>query len=597
MHARTLSVLLTSAVLFATPLSAQAPSATADARLDALIAEIWSGWLDTSPEFASSLGLAGYEGRLRDPSLAAADRNVVRSKDWLARIDAIPADGLSDAGRINRGILRRMLSDEIATAGFGQRAMNFTNREGWHQSFAGMGDGTPFRTPADIKSYVDRLEGYGRFNAAQLAVANTALKGGYVLPCSALGGTDKSISGLFLNGTDRAAAARASRYYEPFTRTRPPAVDAATWDAEAARAVRAIVDVIDPAVRKHHAWFTGTYIPKCAKADGVSAQPQGRGWYDFRVRQETTTDLTADQIHAIGLDEVKRIRAEMVAVATKAGYPTREAFIEHLRTDPQYYAKTPEELMERVARVTKTIDGKMPTLFHRLPRLPYGIREIPAEIAEGTTTAFYGPGSPAIGVSGTYYVNTSKLDQRPFWEVPALSVHEAVPGHHHQIALQQEIDLPAFRRHAAFFTAFTEGWGLYSERLGIEMGLYDTPAKDMGRLSYEMWRACRLVVDTGIHAKGWTKAQAIAFMRDNSALTDANIEAEVNRYIAWPGQALGYKIGELKIRELRTLAERELGPKFDLAAFHDRVLKQGSIPLDVLESEIKRWIAAEKAKG
>jgi uncharacterized protein (DUF885 family) len=252
--------------------------------------------------------------------------------------------------------------------------------------------------------------------------------------------------------------------------------------------------------------------------------------------------------------------------------------------------------MREVARVTKDIDGKMPSLFHKLPRLPYGIKEIPAEIAEGTTTAYYNPGSPDIGIAGFYFVNTSKLDQRPLWEVPALSVHEAVPGHHHQIALQQELPLHDFRKHGSFFTAFVEGWGLYSERLGIEMGLYDTPAKDMGRLSYEMWRASRLVVDTGIHAKGWSKAQAIAFMTDNTALAPANIEAEVNRYIAWPGQALAYKIGELKIRELRSLGEKELGAKFDLAAFHDVVLGQGSVPLDVLERQVKDWIAGQKGE-
>lgn len=303
--------------------------------------------------------------------------------------------------------------------------------------------------------------------------------------------------------------------------------------------------------------------------------------------------MSADEIHAIGLKEVARIRAEMVAVATKAGYPTREAFIEHLRTDPQYYAKTPEELMEKVARLTKAIDGKMPSLFGRLPRLPYGLKQIPAETADGTTTAYYNPGSPQIGLSGTYFVNTSKLNQRPFWEIPALSLHEAVPGHHHQIALQQELPLSDFRKHGVFYTAFVEGWGLYSEGLGVEMGLYDTPAKDMGRLSYEMWRACRLVVDTGIHAKGWSKRKAIDFMTDNSALSAANIEAEVNRYISWPGQALAYKLGELRIRELRARATKELGAKFDLAAFHDAVLGQGAVPLDVLEAQIKDWIVTQ----
>jgi uncharacterized protein (DUF885 family) len=307
--------------------------------------------------------------------------------------------------------------------------------------------------------------------------------------------------------------------------------------------------------------------------------------------------MSADEIHQLGLSEVARIRSEMETVAKAAGYASREAFIAHLRTDPQYYADDAETLMEKNARQAKTIDGKLPGLFGRLPRLPYGLREIPAETAEGTTTAYYNPGSPEIGVSGTYYVNTSKLDQRPYWEIPALTAHESVPGHHLQIALQQELDMPEFRKQLAFFTAFVEGWGLYSERLGIEMGIYDTAAKDMGRLSYEMWRACRLVVDTGIHSKGWSKDRAVAFMTDNSALTAANIDAEVNRYISWPGQALAYKIGELKIRALRTRAEEALGDRFDLRAFHDVVLGQGAVPLDLLERRIDNWIAQTQKAG
>jgi uncharacterized protein (DUF885 family) len=287
----------------------------------------------------------------------------------------------------------------------------------------------------------------------------------------------------------------------------------------------------------------------------------------------------------------------MEAVAKRAGFASREAFIADLRTNPKYYAKSPEELMQYVAREAKKIDGHMPKLFATLPRLPYGIKEIPPEIAPGTTTAYYEQGSPELGLAGYYAVNTSKLDQRPLWEVPVLTVHEAVPGHHHQIALQQELPLPEWRRHGAFFTAFVEGWGLYSEHLGTAIGLYDTPATEMGRLSYQMWRATRLVVDTGMHAKGWSKERAVAYMLDNTALSPANIEAEVNRYIANPGQALAYKVGELKIRELRARAEKELGDRFDLRQFHDAVLKQGAVPLDALEAQINAWIAAQKAKA
>jgi uncharacterized protein (DUF885 family) len=250
--------------------------------------------------------------------------------------------------------------------------------------------------------------------------------------------------------------------------------------------------------------------------------------------------------------------------------------------------------MAAAALTAKTIDGKLPGLFATLPRLTYGIRAIPAETAEGTTTAYYFPGSPRSFIAGTYYVNTSKLDQRPLWELPALTCHEAVPGHHLQIALQQERDLPPFRRDFTSFTAFTEGWALYAESLGEEMGMYDTPAKKMGELSYQAWRAARLVVDTGIHAQGWDKAKAVAYMRANTALSDANIDAEVNRYISWPGQALGYKLGQMRISALRAKAEQALGARFDLRRFHDAVLGQGSVPLDVLDAQVDSWIAAEK---
>ena len=411
------------------------------------------------------------------------------------------------------------------------------------------------------------------------------------MPCVSLGGFEATISGVI------PADPTKSRLYSPFAAERPTNIPAADWAALQARAKTLIHGDLRAAYAKHLAWYQGSYKPKCNPAVGASALPNGKAYYDYRIRTQTTTNRSADDIHALGLSEVKRIRAEMETVAKKAGFASREAMIADLRTNPVHYAKTPEELMEAVAREAKRIDGKLPTLFTLLPRLPYGIREIPAEIAPGTTTAYYNPGSPENGISGTYYVNTSKLDQRPLWEVPALTVHEAVPGHHHQIALQQELAMPDWRRNGAFFTAFVEGWGLYSERLGIEMGLYDTPAKDMGRLSYEMWRATRLVVDTGLHAKGWSKQQAVDFMTDNSALSAANIEAEVNRYIANPGQALAYKLGELKIRELRARSEKELGAKFDLRRFHDAVLGQGAVPLDTLEAQIEAWIAAEKARA
>ncbi|MDZ7588173.1 MAG: DUF885 domain-containing protein [Parasphingorhabdus sp.] len=548
----------------------------------------WAYTLDQYPEFASSLGKDDPVGRVTDYSLAAEDARVAKAREWLGALDKLDQANFSENDRTDFGILRRTLAEQVEANSFGQRVINFTNRDGWHQSFAGMSDNLPFKTAANYRTYINRLKQYGSVNAQNIAVANEAIKGGYMQPCVAMEGYAGTISGLIKDDPEQ------TRFYEIFTKPAAQGVSANEYAALQADAAAIIRDVVTPALKQHLQWYGAQYAPKCAKSVGVSAQPGGAKYYDFRIRQMTTTTRTADEIHSLGLNEVARIRAEMDKVAKDAGFASREAMIADLRTNPVHYAKTPEELMEKVARVTKTIDGKMPTIIGRLARLPYGIREIPAETAEGTTTAYYNSGSPEIGISGTYYVNTSKLDQRPFWEIPALSVHEAVPGHHQQIALQQELDIPEWRKNGAFFTAFVEGWGLYSERLGIEMGLYDTPAKDMGRLSYEMWRACRLVVDTGIHSKGWSKQQAIDFMTENTALLAANIEAEVNRYISWPAQALAYKTGELKIRELRQKATSELGAKFDLREFHDVVLGQGAVPLDMLEAQLNRWIAAKK---
>ncbi len=570
-------------VVFGSPAIAQDNMALKD-----IANQYWAYQLEQYPEFASSLGVDDPIGRVSDASLEAEDRRVAKTRVWLAQLDAIDTTTLSEDDKTNYGILRRSLAEQIEANTYGQRTINFTNRGGWHQNFASMQNNLPFRNAQDYQTYINRLKQYAKVNDQSIAVANQALAGGYVQPCVSMVGYETSISGLITDDP------RESRFFEPFKRKVPDGMDPEVFEGLAGSAMVTISALINPAIKKHLDWYIKDYAPNCAKAPGVSAQPGGAEYYDFRIRQMTTTTKSADEIHKIGLSEVARIRAEMVEVATEAGYDSREAFIEHLRTDPQYYAKTPEELMEKVARVTKIIDGKMPSIIGKLARLPYGIKEIPAETAEGTTTAYYNPGSPEVGIAGYYYVNTSKLDQRPFWEIPALSVHEAVPGHHQQIALQQELDMPDFRKHGAFFTAFVEGWGLYSERLGIEMDLYDTPAKNMGRLSYEMWRACRLVVDTGIHSKGWSKQRAIDFMTDNTALSEANIEAEVNRYISWPGQALAYKMGELKIRELRRKATSELGDKFDLRAFHDVVLGQGAVPLDMLEAQVNRWIEGQK---
>ncbi|HEX8443140.1 MAG TPA: DUF885 domain-containing protein [Allosphingosinicella sp.] len=578
--------------LIALLLASAAPAAAAPADdLRRLLDEHYSWLLRENPVAATRLGVRDHDSRIEDISPAARNRRAAQAAAFLKRLDAIPAAQLSAADRTNHAILRRSLSETVEANRYGQRSMLFTTYYGWHQGFVGMATGLPFRTGADYRSYLRRIAQYPQLNDQALAITSEAVRGGYVLPCSVLGNYEKSISGVIVED------AAKSRFYEPFTRARPADLDEREWAAMQAEARTTIGRVINPAYAKHAGFYRANYLPKCAKSDSISAQQGGADYYAFRVREETTTDLSPNQIHEIGMREARRIRAEMDRVSRQAGFASREAFIQDLRTNPVHYAKTREELLEATAIVTKTIDGKMPSLFGMLPRLPYGLRAIPAETAEGTTTAYYSSGSPESGLAGTYYVNTSKLNQRPLWEIPALSLHEAVPGHHHQIALQQELDLPPFRRNFSSFTAFTEGWGLYSESLGQEMGLYDTPAKKMGQLSYQMWRAARLVVDTGIHSKGWDKARAVAFMREWTALSEANIDAEVNRYISWPGQALGYMIGNIRIRELRSEAERALGAKFDLRRFHDAVLLQGSVPLDVLEQQVREWIAAERRRA
>ncbi|CAA9501982.1 MAG: protein of unknown function DUF885 [uncultured Sphingomonadaceae bacterium] len=577
---------LTLALLVATPVTA-APSDD----LRAVIDQHWAWYLRNNPVQATTLGVRTYDSAISDLSLAQADREAGEAGAFLQRLRAIPDAGLTPAERVNKAILSRMLSEQVEGNRFGARAVLFNTYSGWHQNFAGMAEGLPFRTRADYESYLTRLAKYPDQNRAAIEVTRGAVAKGYAQPCVVLGGFEKTIEGVI------SANPAKSRFYAPFAGARPPDMDAAAWEAMRARARTVITGVVEPEYRRLLQFYRADYKPKCREAVGASALSDGRAWYAYRARVMTTTTQTPDQIHALGLREVARIRAEMEAVAKRAGYASREAFVAKLRTDLKYYATTPEQLLSAAAATAKAIDGKMPGLFGRLPRLPYGIRAIPAETAEGTTTAYYSQGSPESGLSGTYYVNTSKLPQRPLWELPALTLHEAVPGHHHQIALQQELELPEFRKHAAFFTAFVEGWGLYAERLGIEMGLYDTPEKDMGRLSYEMWRASRLVVDTGLHSQGWTKARAVAFMTDNTALSAANINAEVNRYISWPGQALAYKIGELKIRELRERAEKALAAKFDLRRFHDAVLGQGAVPLDVLERQVDGWVAGERGRS
>lgn len=556
-----------------------------------LMDEYWATQLKESPLLATSAGVKTYDAQLDELSLQAMDRQAAQAAAFLQRLNSIPPAALPAADQTNYAILKRSLRNTIESNRFGARQMLYSTLGSYHDYYAGIGENQAFNSKDDYENYLarialvpDRMRSYGEISVK-------AAREGFVQPCVTLTGFPSTISGNI------SADPAKSRFYAPFSGATPATVTEAEWAVLKARAAALIRDKINPSYQAFAQLYETELASKCRQNVAATALPQGEDYYAYLVRNYTTTDMTPEEIHQLGLREVGRIRGEMEQVAKNAGFASREAMIADMRTNPKWYVTTPEELLKATAFVTKSIDGKMPSLFTRLPRLPYGIRPMAAATAPGDSTARYQPGSPDNGIAGFYLVNTTKLDQRPLWEIPALSVHEAVPGHHMQIATQQELDLPPWRRYGTFFTAFVEGWGLYSERLGIEMGLYDTPQKDMGRLGYEMWRAARLVVDTGIHSKGWSKDRAVAFMKDNTTLTDANIDAEVNRYISNPGQALAYKLGELKIRELRSKAERELGDRFDLRRFHDAVLGQGAVPLDALEAQIDAWIIAERPRG
>ncbi len=558
--------------------------------LATVIEKHWAWHIKNNSLEAVSYGEPISAAHLRDVSLSKADQLAGEASAMANQLRAIPDASLSQSERTNKGVLLRLLGERVEGNAFGQRMMLFSTYSGWHQEFAGLGEQLTLKTKADFENYLRLLGEYPRLNRTALEITKRALTEGYVQPCEAMGGFERTITGTV------GGKAEDTRFFEPFKKSKPASIADADWATLKVQAAQTIDTVIRPEFQRFFDVYVNDYKPKCAKSIAVSDLPNGPEYYAFQARSHTTTDLKPSEIHAIGLSEVTRILARMENVAKQARFADRKAMIAELRTNPKYFAKTPEELMSAAAFYAKQIDGLMPRYFNILPRLPYGIKPIPAETAETTTTAYYNPGAAEVGRAGYYYVNTSKLNQRPLWELPALTAHESVPGHHHQIALQQERPLPMFRKHLTGFTAFVEGWALYTEYLGEEMGLYDTPEKMMGRLSFEMWRASRLVVDTGMHSLGWSKARAIAFMKDNTALTDANIEAEVNRYISWPGQALGYKIGEIKIRELRAKAEKALGPKFDLPRFHDAVLSQGAVPLTVLTAQIDSWIAAEKTR-
>lgn len=566
---------------------AMAADDTASKQLAALFAESWEFALREDPLFATSTGDSRYNDRLPRETLADQARRLQAEREFLARLQKIPCDELSRGEQVNYDIFARIKRDAIAEYEFQANLIPITNRSGFHISFPELPLEMPLATVGDYENYVSRLVAFSQFVDDNIELMRAGIKQGMVLPAVSMVDFDKAIQPHIV---DDATKSLLDKPFEKF-----PETVAASEHARLTEAGRkAIMTSVVPGYRKLLEFLSKEYVPACRQQIGASALPRGREFYRHRVRQFTTLDLEPQQVHETGQAEVRRIKAEMEALMREVGFQGDfKAFVEQLRTDPKFYADSPEQLLKETALVLKRMDGELPKLFRKLPRTPYGIREVPDFIAPRTTTAYYQPPAGDGSRAGFYYVNTYNLSSRPLFEIEALSLHEAVPGHHLQIALAQEQDeMPPFRRFV-LFTAFVEGWGLYAERLGLEVGFYTDPYRNFGRLSYEMWRACRLVVDTGMHYLGWTREQAIQFMADNTALSIHNITAEVDRYIAWPGQALAYKTGELKIRQLRKLAEERLKDRFDVREFHEVVLGAGAIPLTVLDENVRTWLDAK----
>jgi len=561
----------------------------ASADLEQLLSDHWEHTLKESPGFATHVGDSRYDDRLGDVGEAAEKRRIGVTRNMLARAKGIDSGGLTRQEQISLAIFERKRNEELAAHAFGAWMMPVSSRWGFHVGFATLPDRQPLETVVQYERYLKRLEAFGRYTDQHIDVMRTGMAKGLVMPKVIMKGLDATATAHVV------ADPAKSRLYKPFA-TFPKAIGERNRKRleEAGRSV--IQGVVIPAYKRFADFLAKEYIPAGRDTVGISAVPGGKRWYQDSIQRFTTLTDSPEAIHATGKQEVARIRAEMdkviASVKFEGGF---DKFVAFLRTDPRFYAKTPQVLMRTVALALKRMDGALPKLFARLPRTPYGIKEVPAYIAPRTSTAYYQPPAQGGRTAGFYFVNTYDLKQRPLYEVEALSLHEAVPGHHLQIALAQELEgVPEFRRHI-MFGAYVEGWALYAERLGKEVGFYEDPYSDFGRLTYEMWRACRLVVDTGLHALGWSRQQAIDYMAANTALSKHNITTEVDRYIGWPGQALGYKLGELKIRALRGKAEEALGSRFDVRAFHDVVLRNGSIPLDILEAEVNAWVAGFSA--
>lgn len=534
--------------------------------------------------YSSPQGVDGY--LLANLSPEYLEQEYKSKIQLLADLDAVDIAKLSDENQINFSIIRAQVQNSVDEYVFHAHYMPLTSEYGFHSGLSYMINSSQYKQEQDLEVYLARLSQVPRFFEQNIYWMKKGLETGLTQPKAVLKGYEDSITTYIVDDVTK------SEFYKPFL-TNTAGLSDSDFYALQQQAKAVLKNKVIPAYKDYLTFFTQQYQPGARTSIGISDTPNGEAFYKNRAKYYTTTDMTPKEIHELGLKEVARIRSEMETVIAEVGFKgTFAEFVHFLRTDPQFYATTPEQLLKEAAYIAKKMDAQLPKLFHTLPRMPYGVAPVPAAIAPKYTTGRYS-GSSRDDQAGFYWVNTYALDKRPLYVLEALTLHEAVPGHHLQISLNAELeDLPSYRRNA-YLSAFGEGWGLYSEYLGIEAGFYQDPYSRFGRLTYEMWRAARLVVDTGMHMYGWSRERAMNFMSENTALSLHNVKTETDRYISWPAQALSYKIGELTIKRLRTEAEQALGQNFDIREFHHQVLRHGSVPLSVLETQVRLYIKNE----
>jgi uncharacterized protein (DUF885 family) len=557
-------------------------------RLAKLFDLAWETMIQSSPEMATYIGRPGLNDRWSDISREMMDFGEKLNRTMLAALQSVDRSKLTPSEQVNYDLARHRMERGVEGEKFPGEYLMISQMSGPQQNIPQLLAIMPARTVKDYEDIIARLRGIPRVVDQTISFLDEGVKKGITPPKITLRDLPQQVKNLLVEDPMKSPMLRAFQKF-------PDAVPAAERERLTREAAQAFNEAVLPAFRKLHEFVEKTYVPGAREPIAMSALPNGQEWYAYNVEGITTTDLTPQQIHDIGLSEVKRIRAEMDKVIASTGFKgTFEEFLTFLRTDPQFFYDKPEDLLAGYRDIAKRVDPELIKLFGKLPRQPYGVIPVPSYAEKSQTTAYYEPGNLDAARPGYFFANTYDLKSRPKWEMEALTLHEAVPGHHLQIAIALELEgVPEWRKYNDY-TAFTEGWGLYAESLGEEMGFYKDPYSKFGQLTYEMWRAIRLVVDTGMHSLGWTRQQAIDFFKANAGKAEHDIIVEVDRYIVWPGQALGYKIGELKIKELRAWAQKELGDKFDVRAFHDQVLGNGAVPLDLLENNIREWVKDQK---